>query len=40
MEVTCQFNVNKDMKEHRIHIKGGGSMEGSGTFMSNTKLVY
>ena len=38
--VTCgsymfEFSVSKDMKKKDI-IKGGGSKEGSGTFMSNT----
>ena len=30
-----EFNVSKDMKKKGYN-KGGGTMEGSGTFMSNT----
>ena len=31
-----EFGVSKDMK-FMLHVKGGGSKEGSGTFMSSTK---
>jgi hypothetical protein len=31
-----EFSVSKDMKNKRYYYKGGGSREGSGTFMSNT----
>ena len=30
-----EFSVSKDMKS-MLHRKGGGSREGSGTFLSNT----
>jgi hypothetical protein len=30
-----KFSVSKDMKS-MLHMMGGGSREGSGTFMSNT----
>jgi hypothetical protein len=36
--VICErymFRDNKDMKS-MLHMKGGGSREGSGTFMSDT----
>ena len=29
-----EIGVSKDMKS-MLHVKGGGNMEGSGTFMSN-----
>ena len=31
-----EFSVSKNMKEEKIYNKGGGSREGSNTFMSNT----
>ena len=30
-----EFSVSKDMK-FMLHMKGGGSKQGNGTFMSNT----
>jgi hypothetical protein len=32
-----EFSVREDVKK-KIYDKGGGSREGSGTFMSNTNL--
>ena len=37
MKVTCfELSVSKDMKS-MLHMKGGGSREGIGTFMCNIK---